>query len=504
MSDAGTQPADSPAAVDLDIAKRIAHAFFGQVNIPVLGGEWSIPGFIEGLDVELGYRVDKYDFQDAYIKTPKVAATLTLGQGISLRGAWGKSFRAPGFSQASAAAGSRAIGTNFLGGGGSDSYIFKCNNTGTNVSSGTAIAGSVTALINPACNTTNSAIYAPAGIQLQGGSGLGDYMRGLSQSLRPGGPPKGLGPETAKQYVFGVNMAPTEGIFAGLNLDVSYFNIKISDTIRSDGSGSESGVDIGDNPLARHLFAVRPSFVTPGADDSEFNAIIDGLAKLPGSTSTFERERTYNFVFDGNNANVGFIHLKGIDFSFRYDWDMGNLGSFHIGTAGYYELDQLEQANDDSPVSSIYEGKNSGAQLKRLRSRAGWTNGTWSTTLFNTALFHQGPTNNIVLPDCYWREGFSAGSCYTGSPFFPQQYDQFYNTSPGWMQWDVNVTYNTGVMPTNEYLQNINISLTVNNFLDADPPQVFNSRSSAREIFAYDARFSELGRFASVTITKTW
>ena len=72
------------------------------------------------------------------------------------------------------------------------------------------------------------------------------------------------------------------------------------------------------------------------------------------------------------------------------------------------------------------------------------------------------------------------------------------------MQWDINVTYNTGMMPQNEYLQNLNISLTVNNFLDADPPQVFNSRSRGREIFAFDSRFSEMGRFASLTLTKTW
>ena len=207
--------------------------------------------------------------------------------------------------------------------------------------------------------------------------------------------------------------------------------------------------------------------------------------------------------------------MSGIDWNFRYDWDMANWGSFHIGNSGYYELDQKEQATPESPIVSPYGytdldgtrvGQNSGHKLKRVRSRAGWTDGTWSTTLFATTQFHDGPNTNIQLPGCFWDVGFSAGDCYPGSPYYPQAFPEggFYNTSPGWTQFDINVTYNTGMIPTNEYLQNINISLTVNNFLDADPPFTFNSRTNAREIRAYDDRFSELGRFASITITKTW
>jgi len=524
-SDHGSAPGNAGRELELEIATRVSHAFFTQLNIPVLGGEWSIPGFIEGLDLELGYRVDKFDFQEAYIKTPKVAATLFLGQGLTVRGAWGKSFRAPGFSQASVSSGSRSIGANELGGGGSNDFQFSCNNATTGQASGVALPGSATAILNPTCLTGqgNEAYFAPAGILLQGGSGLADPARGLSQALRPGGPSKGLAPEDAVQYVFGANFAPTDGWFSGLNLDISYFNIKINGTIRADGSGDSAGVYIGDNPIARHLFIVKPGYDALGTGSAApgelavWNQMVAFWGGLAGSTTTWDRGDAEDmvFVFDGNNANVGFIQFTGIDFQARYDWDMGDLGSFNIGTSGYYELDQTQQANDTSPIVSPYGftdldgeevGQNSGAHLQHVRSRLGWTNGTWTTTLFNTLRPHTPPTTNLNLPDCFWKAslGYGGGDCYTASPFFPQQHDQFYNGSPGWMQWDINVTYNTGMLPQNEYLQNVNISLTVNNFLNANPPQVFNSRSRGREIFAFDSRFSEMGRFASLTLTKTW
>jgi len=513
ISNHGTAPGNMAPEAELEVATRTGHAFFGQMNIPVLGGDLSVPGFIEGLDVELGYRLDKYDFSPDWIKTPKAAATLLLGGGISLRGAWGKSFRAPGFGQTGVSTGSRAIGTNREGGAGSDDFLFDCSNEANATATGTAAAGSATALLNPTCLDAvgSEKFWAPALIEIAGGSGLGSFARGLSSGLRPGGPGKGLGPEQSRQFVWGINIAPLDGIFAGLNLDVSYFDIKISDTIRGDNSGGQDP----DNPLARHLFILRPSRITSGADDSEFNAIIEAFAALPASTSTFDREITWDAIMDGANANLGFIQLEGIDWNFRYDFDTA-WGSFHVGNSGYYELEQSEQANSGSPVEKLYsgvinssgvrEGVNSGARLKRVRTRAGWTDGTWSTTLFATSRHHLAPNTNLKLPSCFWADDAKAGDCYAGSPYYPQKHSAggFYNTSPGWTQLDINVTYNTGNIPANEYLQNLNISLTVNNFLNADPPFQFNSRSRAREIRAYDDRFSELGRFASLTLTKTW
>ena len=195
---------------------------------------------------------------------------------------------------------------------------------------------------------------------------------------------------------------------------------------------------------------------------------------------------------------------------------MGNWGSFNIGTTTYFDIKQCSNAGDvDSVDICNYSytdangnkvGINSGTQLQKVRSRLGWRNpeGTWGLTLFNTWQGHQAPTNNLTYPDCFWADGYGPGDCYAGSPYYPQPGSRFFNTSPGWMQWDLNITYNTMEMPRSEFLRNINFSFTINNVLDANPPAVFNSRSNAREIYARDSRWSELGRTLNLQVTKYW
>ena len=74
----------------------------------------------------------------------------------------------------------------------------------------------------------------------------------------------------------------------------------------------------------------------------------------------------------------------------------------------------------------------------------------------------------------------------------------------GHSEFDLSLGYNTGLMPANSYLQNIQVNLTINNVLDRSPPFNFEAREGGREIRAYDARWSEYGRFMSLAVTKTW
>ncbi len=483
-----------------DVAKRVSHAFFGQLNIPLIGGEWSFPG-VEALDLELGYRIDKYDFGDEYVKTPKIAANWTVGWGLTLRGAWGKSFRAPSFGQVSAQSGSRAIPYNKNNA--SPDLIFNCNGGLT------PEPGSATAVLNPTCGPALSynTGSAPVGLQIVGGSGIGDFARGLPGGLRTDGRAKGLNPETAKQWVLGMNFAPTEGFLSGLTLDVSYFNIRIEDTIRGDSSGDRDP----DNALSRGTFIIRPDLVNPitHPNNADFLAVIEGLASLGAGTATFVGDIPFEdikFVWDQASANTGFVEYSGIDFDTRYDIDFGDWGTWHIGAAGYYEVDQVSQGNDAAPEESLYEEQNSGARLKRLRSRIGWTDGTWSATLFNLYRGHEPPTGYLPLPACHYADGFGPDSCYPGSQYFPQDNDEnlFADGPPGHSEFDLSLGYNTGLMPANPYLQNLQINLTINNVLDRDPPFNFESRDGGREIRAYDARWSEYGRFLSFAVTKTW
>ena len=56
----------------------------------------------------------------------------------------------------------------------------------------------------------------------------------------------------------------------------------------------------------------------------------------------------------------------------------------------------------------------------------------------------------------------------------------------------------------NPLLHNTTVSLTIQNFLDRKPPFMYTSRDRAREIRAYDTRWSEFQRFGTLSVTKNW
>jgi outer membrane receptor protein involved in Fe transport len=483
----------------VDAFQRDSQAYFGQLNIPIFGEGFSLP-FVQRLELELGYRLDKYDFLSEWVKTPKIAVNWDVGAGLRLRGAWGESFRAPGFGQVSATSGSRVYGVNQLGGDPQNNFQLDCGPFRDNPG-GSAAPGSVTELLNPNCDQVDPALFAPGGIEIAGGSGLAAPARGIS--LRPG-TTKELSPESASQYVLGFNYAPAEGFLAGLVADVSYFNIKVSDTIQADSAGDGNPND----PIARQQYIVIPN---PNASifdpsNAEFLAVVEELAGFQRAEFGADIFEEIKFIHDSANTNLGYVQLQGIDFDIRYDWDWGDWGNWNAGVTGYYEVDFEEQANPSAPIDSRYENQDSGNRLQRARFRLGWTNGTWSLTGFANYKGHSAKSagQNLPLPNCYWHADFGPGSCYPGSPYYPQEGPIFDDSAPGHYEFDLNVTYDTGEMPANEYLRNVNVSISVLNLFDRKPPFMYTSRSRAREIRAYDTRWSEFQRYITLTITKSW
>jgi hypothetical protein len=59
-------------------------------------------------------------------------------------------------------------------------------------------------------------------------------------------------------------------------------------------------------------------------------------------------------------------------------------------------------------------------------------------------------------------------------------------------------------MGANPIWNNVVFSLTIQNLLDRKPPFMYTSRDRAREIRAYDTRWSEFQRFVTLSVTKTW
>src|SRR5205085_1932546 len=119
---------------------------------------------------------------------------------------------------------------------------------------------------------------------------------------------------------------------------------------------------------------------------------------------------------------------------------------------------------DTSPLVHVFQNKDSGNHLQRVRYRLGWSDDTWSVTAFANYFGHGAGgavlgvnTNGTALiPNCFYQPGFAAGSCFPGSQYFGPE-NVFPNMSPAVVFMDLSIGYQTGEMPANEYLRNIGV-----------------------------------------------
>ena len=483
-----------------DFERQRSTAFFGQLDVPLVGQNNALP-LIQSLVIEAGYRYDKYNNLSDPVYTPKLAVNWGVGDGLTIRGAWGKSFRVPSFAENSPIQ-STISGVNPLGlAAATDVAVLGCGSI-SGSPSGVALAGSLTALLNPNCSAT-AALRQPGGLDVSGGGS------GAAVILRNG---QTLGPQTLKQWSTGFNFAPSDPMLgvnlAGLNVDVTWFHLEFSGLISSNAIGLGP-----DDPASRARYTVIPHPELPITDpaNSSFLALVQTLAVYPSRGGGFDPTAIPNikFISDSALTNIGSRTFAGIDFNGRYDFDLNRIGlddfgSVNVGASGFYELTDKSRANAQSLVVDTFVGQNSGNRLQRVRYRLGWANDTWSVTAFANYFGH-GAVNvngNNLIPPCFYAAGFGPGSCFAGSPYYGPLVT-FPNFSPATVYFDLTFGYQTGEMPANEYLRNIGVQLTINDIFNKEPPFQVGARGSG-SIRAFDNAFSDLQRTFTVTLTKVW
>jgi hypothetical protein len=270
--------------------------------------------------------------------------------------------------------------------------------------------------------------------------------------------------------------------------------------------------------FGRYTVIPRPDLAITAPENASFYSLVQALADVPQRSGfTFDPAAIPNikFIQDIALTNLGSRVFSGIDFDARYDFDLARLGftdagSINIGAAGFYETIDKSRATDTSALVHVFEGKDSGNHLQRVRYRLGWNDDTWSVTAFANYFGHGANTQplgvnffgNSLIPPCFYSATTSPGSCFPGSQHFGP-YTVYPNMSPATVYFDLTVGYQTGEMPANTYLRNIGIQFTINDIFDKPPPFIVGARNNG-SIRAFDNSFPDLQRTFTLTLTKVW
>jgi iron complex outermembrane receptor protein len=390
-------------------------AGFAQVDIPVFGNGFQFP-LMRKLDLGASWRHDQYyGTLVGATSNPKLGFTWELSEdlGATVRGAWGTSFR---FANAGEYSVVLSDSVNDFGLPTSSSPIgLQCG------ANGTPPAGSLAAKLFAAgiadINGRRGCGSQPAGLSQAGGPqfALRQYIDPTTGRLtfREGG--IHLAPETSINYSIGFELAPQITFLSGLDLQATWYSVKINGTLTGFNNPTASNLA---NPNEAFHYIVPSDLGCPVSANSNpascapFEAMAAHILTDPGSAPGIGALTSVYWINDGGTVGIGFVHVEGVDWAASYDWDMGNLGAWNTGVVGTYYLHRYEQTVAGSPIIDDFHQDlapagglaQSGVEtLPRMnyRARLGWSNGPFSVTGFvnyNSHYFHtQSAPPNVNL-----------------------------------------------------------------------------------------------------------
>ncbi|HMI97694.1 MAG TPA: TonB-dependent receptor [Micropepsaceae bacterium] len=504
-------PNNTILAYNVDAQNRSVWAGFAQLNIPIFSDMNAIPGF-RRLEFEASWRHDQYsDFGGT--SNSKIGFNWAPIEDLTVRGGWGTSFRAPNFGENS------LIVNAAWNGFGLPTSIFS-NNASISISctGGKPVAGSGSEKLFKAGFACGS---QPAGMSFNGGrkgpftAGWRDFVNQSTQIL---------GPEKSLNYSIGFDYAPTTNFLKGLDVQATWYSIKISDILVGFGNpttGRFSDAALGFVYLVpSDLHNAAGVALCPGMDltpqlCAPFQAMVQAAFSLPNNTVPSSAQTLIYWLNDGGTMNKGWQRNEGFDYNISYDWDWGDIGAFNVGVAGTYVLKILTQRfpgepiidgyhDDVAPVGGIQQlGVVTPRPRDRIRTRLGWANSSWTVTGFMNYeghFYHTQTAPPNVNFQCL-TAGATVGA--TGGSL-PCAINNYNNIEPSYITFDLSAGYDTGDEPVNDYLKHVSIQLTVDNVLDKQPAFEYRISTGGGNPSAFDILKNIYGRVIGVRVTKTW
>lgn len=286
------------------------------------------------------------------------------------------------------------------------------------------------------------------------------YAQGGNAKLRP---------EQATTWTGGVEFRPS---FApGLSARLNYYRIKYTDRVDRGFPGSWPTLFSEDTAPYASIITIDPSlelinrFKALGQAGAQYMLVAVGpYALLPGQDET-----DVEVILDNRLRNVASSFQKGIDFDVRYGFDVGDT-SVDLTVAGQYILENSLKVTSTSPEAEILNKLYRPVDLK-IRTGASVSRGAWSA---------------------------SASLNYVGSYSDPA--NTAHPSVDAWKTVDLDARY-VAPFSAPTWLQGTSIALNIQNLFDRNPPFVVVVPSGS----GFDpVNANPLGRFFSLTVTKSW
>jgi len=491
-----------------DPEHRQVWAVFAQVNIPVIGDANALPG-VRRLDLEGSWRHDQYSDVGG-TSNPKLAFNWLVDQdiGLTIRGSWGTSFRAPNFGEISPIANNNIQGWNM------PAIFSQSSNINVNCDAEAGSGGYklLHPSVGPATGCGGSATFG--GLSFLGGA-AGPQNAGWRNLVNTEG--QTLQPEQSMNWGFGGEFAPAT-FLQGLDIQATWYSVKITGVLQSFGNPTSNSFNDGTRGFSyivptdlQSVDAACNNNLTP-TSCPEFEDMVARMLADPRNSVPLAALTNIMWLNDGGIFNKGWLKVEGIDFTASYDWDMGDYGAWNAGIVGTYYLHQFSQTFPTDNIQDSFHTTLSsvggvaqigvvGNSRMRYRARLGWSDGPWSLTGFmdyQSHFYHTQSAPPYVNNQCV-----TAGGTIPGG-HLPCAINNYTNLEPSLYTFDLSLGYDTGEDPANDYLKHIGVQVVVQNLLDKDPAFEYRISTGGGNPAAYDINKSYQGRTISLILTKTW
>jgi len=311
---------------------REVTSVFGELFVPLVADGSTVP-LLRRLDLSLAARYENYsDFGET--TNPKIGLTWEPVQDLTIRGTWGKSFRAPSLQE-----NNEDVVTMF----GLASYSNGANDP-------------LIPVTNTATGTSN--VFA----RTQGGN-------------------NNLGPERATTFSIGADYSPAW--LEGLRASITYYNIEYKGKIVTIGDQASTFLATPENRAAFAAYIVpapQPSTCVEG-DVSTYNPVYRDLINL-GYPIPFSATPYCSLVayLNGQAQNLGTVEQDGIDLNVGYDFET-RLGQVTTGVAWTEILNLKQTLSPTSGLLDVLDTLNNPVS-RRIRGNLGLRRGPVNANLF--------------------------------------------------------------------------------------------------------------------------